>query len=80
MDLCDIKNFGLNVMQRHFFSSLKQIISLNVFLQCSVVANELLYLCREKQKSFFIVNNSYGFFKCKGLPVILGFFFSSTVF
>lgn len=65
MDLRDIKNFGLNVMQRHFFSSLKQIISLNGFLQCSVVANELLYLCREKQ-SFFIVNNSYGFLSARG--------------
>lgn len=66
MDLRDIKNFGLNVMQRHFFSSLKQIISLNGFLQCSVVANELLYLCREKQKSFFSVNNSYGFLSARG--------------
>lgn len=66
MDLRDIKNFGLNVMQRHFFSSLKQIISLNGFLQCSIVANELLYLCREKQKSFFIVNNSDGFLSARG--------------
>lgn len=64
-------------MQRHLFSILEPIVSLNGFLQCSVVTNELLYFCREKQKGFFIVNNSYGFL-VKGASCNPGVFFFSA--
>lgn len=66
-------------MQRHLFSILKQIVYLSGFLQCSVVTTELLYLCREKQKEFFIVNNAYGFL-VQGASCNPGVFSFSTVF
>lgn len=65
----DIKILGWLAMQRHFFAILKQIVSLNGFLQSSVVTNEWLHLYKEKQLwLFFCFNNSYGLFNARSLP------------